>query len=267
MVELTGYVSLRAIHEVVVEETTRLVQTWRTGTRAQPEPIPRQWIVGTGARHAFGSKMGRFRIVESLATDDSAGGATLEASTAFLEAMDAMTPAEFEWINLVGVDKSHDIKGIDYRPSHRDGDEWVQAQETVRQFASAPGADESLLYRSLILTRLQDVFDQLGPDAVSRNELDEWFSSAVDGTAFITSLSVQRVVAELLYAAHRNRGYAFRQHDRIDVHDLALAVPYCDVVVPDSHWAHLAQASRVAGEYGTLVVRGQKALRDWVEGL
>ncbi|AXL10743.1 hypothetical protein DXT68_00225 [Microbacterium foliorum] len=267
MAELTGYTTIRAVHEVVVEEAIQFIQTRRQGLGLQAAPLARVWMLGTGARHAFASRAGRFRFVESLADTATPEGPEIEAPPELLADFDRASPEWFEWLNLAGVDNAYDVEGIDYRPTHREGDEWVDVQEQLRAFATRPGSEPSLLYRGLVRGRLKDVFGQLGNDAITPRERAEWFTGPNDGVKFITALPVQRVIVELLHAAHRNKSYAFRQHDRVDVHELALTVPYCDVVVPDSHWAHLAHASRVDVEHCTLVVRGLKGFRAWAEGL
>lgn len=267
MAELTGYVSIRAVHEVVVEEASQLIQARRDGRTSPTVPLSRERVLGSGARHAFASRTGRFRFVESLADATTPEGSEIEAPPELLADFDRASPEQFEWLNLAGVDNAYDVEGIDYRPSHREGDEWVDAQERLRTFATQPGSDPSLLYRGLVLARLKDVFGQLGADAMTPHERAEWFTGPSDGVGFIAALPVQQVLVELLHAAHRNKTYAFRQHDRVDAHELALTIPYCDVVVPDSHWAHLAHASKMDAEHQTLVLRGLAAFRAWAEGL
>lgn len=267
MAGLSGYVTLRAVHEVATEETARLITARRVVSRGRGEPIPRDWIIGMGARHAFGSPTGRFRFVESLATATEPEGDELAPPQEWLDALDGLSPAQFEWINLAGLDRSHDLLGIEYRPTHREGDEWVRAQQALRQAVAAIDSDESLLYRGLILSRLDDVFGEDKSGHLLDHEVRAWFTGPIAGVSFITALPVQQVFVELLYAAHRNLAYTFRQHDRVDLQDLALAIPYCDVVVPDRHWAHLATASRVAREHGTVVLKGRDQFRAWAESL
>ncbi|MEJ1089599.1 hypothetical protein WDU99_14875 [Microbacterium sp. Mu-80] len=267
MAQLTDYVSLRAMHEVVIEETRRLIARRRAGARGPAATIEREWVLGVGAQHAFGSPSGRFRFVETIATKETPEGAPTEMPKAWPVKGETMTSEAFEWFNLAGLDDSYNIPGIDYRPTHRQGDEWVDAQNFLRRKVAFIDSDPSLLYRMLIDTRLQDVFEQVGPTAVSGEELRAWFTGPIDGVAFVTALPVQQVYAELLFAAHRNLNYEFRQHDRVDIMELALAVPYCDVVVPDKNWAHLANASRVAREHNTTVLQGLRAFKEWAERL
>jgi hypothetical protein len=152
-------------------------------------------------------------------------------------------------------------------PSHRDGDDWVDDQQKVRELVAHIDSDESLLYRTLVLRRLTATFDQVTTISRTDPEVTGWFTGPVGGAAFINALPSQQVLLELLFAAHRNLKYTFRQHDRVDLIDLALSIPYCDVVVPDRHWAHLANASRLDREHGTQVLKGREALRRWAETL
>ncbi|MDY0910119.1 hypothetical protein [Microbacterium sp. CFBP9034] len=78
MAELTGYTTIRAIHEVLDAEMSRAIDTWRAeGTRSSPPRLTREWLIGTGARHAFGAPSGRFRFVSEFTNSKClASGAT-----------------------------------------------------------------------------------------------------------------------------------------------------------------------------------------------
>ncbi|XKH57863.1 hypothetical protein LG293_07025 [Citricoccus nitrophenolicus] len=268
MAELTGYATIKAVHEVLDEEVRGLVDARRThGISNLPEKLSRRWVLGSGASHAFGSPAGRIRFVSHLRTATDDEGEPVDIPAEWLALQEKLSTDEFEWLNLAGFDDGYDIPGIDYRPSHRDGDEWVEDQQKVRELVAHIDSDESLLYRMLVLRRLTATFDQVTTISRTDSEVMSWFSGPVAGAAFINALPSQQVLLELLFAAHRNLEYRFRQHDRIDLSDLALTIPYCDVVVPDAHWAHLANASRLAREHGTQVLKGREALRRWAERL
>ena len=268
MAELTGYATLKAVHQVLDEEVRLLVGARRTHGRDKlPDRIPREWILANGASHAFGSPVGRLRFVSRLRTTTDDEGESVDTPPEWLALQQKLSIDEFEWINLAGFADDHCTHGIEYRPSHRDGDDWADDQQKVRELVAHIDSDESLLYRMLVYQRLSATFDQVTTVSEPDPEVMSWFNGPVAGAAFINALPSQHVLLELLFAAHRNLNYTFRQHDRVDLMDLALSIPYCDIVVPDAHWAHLANSSRLAFEHGTQVLKGREALRLWSETL
>ena len=150
---LSGYRTLRAVHEVVEEEVRRTITSWRTtGKFSQVGLPPRTWVVGVGARHAFASEHGRFRFVESLATAFEPEGAEVAAPAAWEAVSGLMAPEVFEWFNLVGGLRLR--LALDcYRSTHRLGDEWVGHQNVIRARVRSVGSDVSLLYRTIIADR------------------------------------------------------------------------------------------------------------------
>jgi hypothetical protein len=64
---------------------------------------------------------------------------------------------------------------------------------------------------------------------------------------------------------YHNPAYRFRQHDQADIYDLAHLVPYCDVVVADKNWAHLATAGHLDNHYGTQILSGPADLSKWAD--
>ncbi|MGB3910248.1 MAG: hypothetical protein WBL06_07245 [Pseudolysinimonas sp.] len=268
MAELSGYVTLRAVHEVLEEELARVTEAWRKlGPRLPAMQIAREWIVGSGARHAFASPTGRYRFVSKIATNSSPEGEEVPMPDEWVAASAAMSREMFEWVNLIGLDNNYDVPGVDYRPEHRLGDEWVASQEEVRAMVDFIGSDDSLMYRLIIGRRLANLFEQFPHALPTNRELASWFRGPADGIGFIGSMPVQQVMVELTYAAHRNARYRFKQHDRTDILELSLTLPYCDVVVPDANWAHHAMATRLAESFGTKVLKDRESLIGWVATL
>ena len=55
-------------------------------------------------------------------------------------------------------------------------------------------------------------------------------------------------------AWHRNRDKPWSANDIYDIDAMALAVPYCDVVVTDRHACRLTNAARLPARLGTTVI-------------
>ncbi|MBF4615493.1 hypothetical protein [Curtobacterium sp. VKM Ac-1376] len=130
---------------------------------------------------------------------------------------------------------------------------------------SAGGADPSLLYRSLVSQTFQMISNDLSEDVAAG--VRDRVRSAVDGVALVNQTPALSVFTELLYRAHRNSDYTFRQHDRADVMSLAQTLPDCDAVWADKHWASIARSARLDAAYDTVVVGSPLALASWLQRL
>ncbi|MDY0910118.1 hypothetical protein [Microbacterium sp. CFBP9034] len=182
------------------------------------------------------------------------------------DAFDRLTPSEFEWANLAGLDTDYGVAGIDYRPSHRLGDEWVLEQEANRERVAAsqarsPNGDPSTLFRLIIARQLQLATGEAPSALFEPHEVQHWFQGPVDGVSLIAALPTQEVMSHLLYDVHRDPKYRFRQQDRVDILELALTMPYCDVVIPDKHWASHVRGMKLDVEYDTTVLSGESQLK------
>jgi hypothetical protein len=72
---------------------------------------------------------------------------------------------------------------------------------------------------------------------------------------FIRSMPSTEVAVTLLTERHRDGARSWTSNDIIDIDAMALAVPYCDIVVADKAVAHALTASGVARRMGTIVLR------------
>ena len=145
-------------------------------------------------------------------------------------------------------------------------------QELLREQAASArrtstNADPSTLFRLIVAHQLRIATGEAPSALFEPEEASRWFQGPIDGTSFIAALPTQQVIAHLLYAAHRDSTYRFRQHDRVDVLELALTVPYCDVVVPDRHWGSQARAMKLDVEYDAMVLSGESQLAGWASEL
>jgi hypothetical protein len=70
---------------------------------------------------------------------------------------------------------------------------------------------------------------------------------------FLHDLPSRDVDLELLQLRHRNPQKAWDANDLTDVSALAIAVPYCDVVVTERLWSDLIKRSKLDKKYNTVV--------------
>lgn len=66
------------------------------------------------------------------------------------------------------------------------------------------------------------------------------------------------VIAKLRDWKHRDSNLTWHQHDRVDLISLAIAMPYCDIVITEKLWAHLANVSKLSDESGTSLYPASK---------
>lgn len=215
--------------------------------------------LGIGADHAFDSETGRLRMVESLATDNAEEGPAVAPTADFVQLKRDLPTAVWEWFNLVGGDDSYDVPGIDYRPEHRLGDAFAQDHNAG---IKAP-VDASVTYRRIAGYTLSWMHDEI----LDEEHLDalRQLASPAAAIAFVNSSGPTAAFTELLYRTYRNKAYVFKQHDRSDLLSLSQALPHCNAVWADKHWANTARAAKLDSHFGTRIVSDPESLLDWLD--
>ena len=117
------------------------------------------------------------------------------------------------------------------------------------------GFAKGRLPRALVASELVGILDPL-LEALARADLprDALFTDAETLTDFIMDLPTRRVTHEMLRARHRDPGQAWTSTDLGDFGALAVAVPYCDVVVTERHWRGVLRAAHVDRLYSTVIL-------------
>ncbi|PZE28382.1 hypothetical protein [Curtobacterium sp. MCLR17_042] len=254
MARLSGYVTVAPIEKLIDRDLRR--------TLGLPEAIGSVFDVGVD--HAFASPLGRLRVVAHLADEDGVEGPELDPPQDLVDVLARADPTMREWNHLAGPDRVFEMDGIEMRPEHRLGGQFAVLQHDLR-VRSASGTDASLLYRSLVAQTFQMIAYNLNEDVTAG--VRDRFRSAVDGVALVNHTPTLTVFTELLFRAHRNSDYSFRQHDRADVMSLAQTIPVCDAVWADKHWASIARGARLDAAYDTVVLSSPLALASWLQRL
>lgn len=118
----------------------------------------------------------------------------------------------------------------------------IAAREHVHELSNALG--EALLDRQI-------TFDNLGWGRDSARR----FTDLMPGTDVAVTLKT---------AGHRNPNKSWETNDIHDVDALAVAVPYCDVVVTEKHAHHVLTGARIGERAGTEIFRRLSELDDWL---
>jgi hypothetical protein len=265
MREVTGYVTIPSPYVVRRREVRALV----TQLAGEPSSLLSMTdLLGHGAAHAFGSRHGRFRFVESLASADNAlseGPAVAPPDN--WEALERSGPA-WEWLQLVGTQAILESEGVERTPEHRYGTQHMQAEMELRERIVREPGTPTQLWNFLVADELKSLTDEINEIA---EELDVdpnlFFSSGVLGRtgsesvhAFVAALPSAFAWATLRYWKHRDLTHPWEQHDWTDISALSVAVPYCDAVITERRWAHMIKAAGLAERHGTRAGYGIAAL-------
>lgn len=222
-------------------------------------------LLGYGSSHAFDSPYGRFRFVESLASDDGSvpEGDAVEPPPEFVSPPEG---AAWEWIQLVGLPEVLASPGVDRTPSHRLGTANAEEELRIRELMAGDAQIKARLRDFLIADVITSLFETIN-DVCTRAGISSYalFFDHPEHTtppeamrAFIAELPTGDAFVTLREHKHRDATHPWEQHDRIDLQSLAATLPYVDMVITERRWAHLCRASGLARRYQTLV----HSLRD-----
>ena len=161
---------------------------------------------------------------------------------------------------------------IPWRPQVIDPRGWAARVETARaagRYASLSAATrelgEELRERDLALNENRS-WARLSGSGPFRLE-----TAAVAGfikSARYTGLPVNDVLIKVAARVLSNRARPLQDSDKIDMHSLALALPYCDLVVVDRFVANIVREAKLESLYGVVVVPGtDEGLRRAAEWL
>ena len=94
---------------------------------------------------------------------------------------------------------------------------------------------------------------------------DEFFSTSREElSTALSSMPSFDVSVTLKTSLHRNGNHRWRNNDIYDIHTLALAIPYCDVLVTDRAMSEHANRSHLAGRYNTTVIPSLSDLESYL---
>jgi hypothetical protein len=125
--------------------------------------------------------------------------------------------------------------------------------------------------------RLEDVvtarellieFQNIGPRAFQKRgiTIEHVLTSPQAGVAFMRSMPTTDVAIALKTAWHRNRDKQWSSNDVYDIDALALAVPYCDIVVTEKACHHVLTAAGIDRRMNTVLLRDVTSLPDTLIG-
>lgn len=266
MRDVSRYLTILSPHMVRQLEAQALALSWTDGIWATVQEA----IVGYGASHAFGRPEGRFRFVESVASSD--GTVPEGAAVAPEPGWDRPVRESglWEWYQLVGHQAQlENQEGLDRAPEHRFGatslESELRLRDTLRARPLSPARLRDLMvvqeYESMheyILAALTELGYE-APTALISGGL------AVESAPYvrdvIRAMPSANVWSTLRFLKHRDFNLPWEQHDWTDLWALSVAIPYCDAVITEKRWAHLAGSGGLSAQYNTIVTAGLSGLQ------
>lgn len=264
MRDLSGYTTLSEFNTVQRLEIDAFVATCVGDERR----VRTEDLIGWGASHAFSSPYGRLRFVETIETEVQPEGPPTEPPPDLDQLRSRMGESAWEWFQLVGLDGMAAQAGLDRTPEHRHGSRDEEEENRIRALlADDPDTMERLddLMRFQEFERLTDTINRI---CVARRVdpyglfFETMHPAGIAGAVreFGRSVPTVHVKATLRACKHRDFNHRWDQHDRTDLRALSLAIPYCDWVVTEKRWAHIAKASGLCSAYNTNVGAGLSSI-------
>lgn len=175
-------------------------------------------------------------------------------ATKLLSALQVRCEAEFEALVLGDVMPQggpeiarlhlHDHKNLT-------DDRFVQGQMAVADWIGELGRHR--LKDGMLATAFVDISEPL---ALAATELGITAHQLADhAEAIIDGIPSRWAEMKLRHQRQANPQKSWEGNDLNDVTSLAVAVPYCDVVVTEKSWASLINAAKVGDRFDTLVTR------------
>ncbi len=243
MIDLSDNVTILPQNLLQPVEIKNLLR--RTFNRGREIPV-RPWLIDRGVYHAFGAKI---RI---------SGGINAERATEYAHS------AEGSLAQL--MEMAEDRKHIN-DSRNRDAKE-VSNQERAREV----GARFQLPLEQRRAVEVAKLFDQENSPVkelyrtaeamgIHAQELTDHFTGTdFDFVNFFHSLPTLDAICTLALGRDRDLVRAIEANDIRDIFQLAVAVPYCNLIVLENYWGHQIQVTKLHAKYGTTVITHTKDL-------
>jgi len=239
---------------------------------AEPSHLPMVDLIGRGARHAFGLHSG-IRIMGPSGDESELVRARVGATV--FDAIMAEVNQNLERSLLRGPADSMEIAALSslgwklepvLRVAEDRGAE--ERAQTVRLDCEGPWRHSRL--RDVVSAREFTIeFQNILPRALKERNLtlSDVIRDQRAARAFACTMPSTEVSIELKTAWHRNRSKAWTANDIYDIDALALAVPYCDIVVTEKACHHVLNVARLGERMHTALLRDlgdlPRVLDEW----
>lgn len=224
-------------------------------------------LLGRGVLHAFG-KSGGLRIRERTSGDDVTSDFRERFGAEKFDAIVAAGLLEFERGPLRGPRDEAELqklRNLGYDPQRALQGAKSRAEEEQAQRLRLDGGGPWRRERLPDVVSARELwieFQNMAPIAFQERgvRLEDIVTSPQAGVAFIRSMPSTDVAVTLKTAWHRNRDKPWSANDVYDVDAMALAVPYCDVVVTEKACHHALVSAGMDKRMNTVLLRDLERL-------
>jgi hypothetical protein len=243
MAEFSRFHTIASPEDVLPGELDRGLRE-RYGKPRFPRPLQ---VFGVGAGHAFGRPDLRYRLPEDLG-GDAYSRARLEEWAALL----------LEHAVLAGPPEGVPVPGMLENDGYRTfGRPYVEAEKKLAKGFRQYDPERQHLADWTAASELIDILEPLN-EAFARagiisRELPE-LDTAEGMTRLLMDLPSRAVVYELRRLRHEDGNTQWESNDLYDLSVLAVAIPYCDVVVTENQWCHMATRAQHGRRFDTVVL-------------
>lgn len=268
MRDVSGYATLKPVQQVQRLEVGALARAAFTDSRGTVSVAD---LLGVGVNHAFDSPLGRLRLVESLAVDDTPEGPP-SPMPIWLD-LGALAGPAYEWNSLAGPQGLYELE-LDRTPEHRQGTEFAAGEQALRDWLGAEPKRRRHLESIIVAEEINALAQEIGESAAAYDQPPQALLVASErsqlrppdaGRSFVRAMPTADVITAIRIWKHRDPSHAWDQHDKTDIACLAVAIPYCDIVVTERRWSHMASVTGLSERYGTTVVHGISAVEALLE--
>ncbi|WP_158819905.1 hypothetical protein [Granulicella sp. S156] len=254
--ELTDFNTLVGRHIVMATELSAVLDP----IAKLPNPHSKVPLIGRGIRHAFGVQSGF--AIQGPSGDETEGFRQRYGAEAFDAYMkDSMLRMERSILRgPVDSNDEADLRALGYKP---EGPAAVaesraeQEREFKKILDSDPKSRRGRLDDFVSARELIIEFQDILPRSLKERgiALTDVMQDPESGRRLVRSMPSTDVSIVLKAAWHRNRQRTWTVNDIYDIDALALATPYCDVVVTEKACHHILTTAKMAERMNTSLLQ------------
>jgi hypothetical protein len=249
MAELSRFHAIASAPDVLPGELDRALRK-RYGKPVFPRPLQ---VFGVGIAHAFANPDFKYRLPEEVRVDPHTKARLEEQATLLLEHTVLAGPAQGVPVPGMEENNRYSVHGQRY----------VEAEQKIAEGLRQHDPGRQHLADWIAKTELVDILQPLN-EAFARGPIAKQESTELDTAEGMTGLLMDlpsRVVTyELRRLQHQSRDTKWKPNDLADVALLSVAIPYCDVVVTEKQWCHMARRAKLDRRFDTVILHDLKEL-------
>lgn len=149
------------------------------------------------------------------------------------------------------------VPGLSGLASYRFDERYAEGERAFAKMLATEEGSAELKVGWIAASEMMDIIEPLN-EALDRAHITKVESADLEGpdglTGLLHDLPSRWVVHELRRQRHANRETKWKANDLNDLGALSVAIAYCDVVVTERLWTHLARQAHLDVENETFVV-------------